>query len=69
MIMLMPYQLILAILLAIFVQGQDYKLKLQGIEPNAGPDTGETRVLVRFEEIDISIKETYPHPKVIILLI
>jgi hypothetical protein len=64
MLILMLYQLIFLATLAL-IKGQEYKLQLLGIEPNAGPDSGETRILVRFTEMDRTIKEEYPHPKVI----
>jgi hypothetical protein len=66
MFILIFYQLIFLALLAI-TKGQEYKLELLGIEPNAGPDSGETRVLVRFKDIDREIIEQYPHPKVLVL--
>jgi hypothetical protein len=36
---------------------------IQGIEPNSGPDNGQTKVLVRLKEFDKSLVEIYPHPK------
>jgi hypothetical protein len=63
MLILMSYQFIFLAILAL-IKSQEYKLQLLGIEPNAGPDSGETRVLIRFAEIDRGIKEEYPHPKV-----
>lgn len=35
-----------------------------GIEPNSGPVTGETRVLVRLKDFDTSLIDDYPHPTV-----
>jgi hypothetical protein len=39
-------------------------LEVLGIEPNAGPSYGETRVLVRFRDFNPIIIEDYPHPRV-----
>ena len=39
-------------------------LEIMGIEPNSGPVSGETRVLVRFKEFNTKLIEEYPHPKV-----
>jgi hypothetical protein len=39
-------------------------LEVLGIEPNAGPSYGETRVLVRFRNFHPSIIEDFPHPRV-----
>ena len=40
------------------------ELKLQGIEPNGGPDYGETRVIVRFSNLTQDLIKKYPYPKV-----
>ena len=40
------------------------KLKIEGINPNAGPEYGETRVTVRLSELDIKLTKKYPTPKV-----
>lgn len=40
------------------------ELKLLGIEPNAGPDYGETRVTVRFSNLTQELIKKYPYPKV-----
>jgi hypothetical protein len=39
-------------------------LEIMGIEPNSGPVSGETRVLVRFKDFNTKLIEEYPHPKV-----
>jgi len=39
-------------------------LEIMGIEPNAGPSEGETRVLVRFKNFDPSIIDEYSRPRV-----
>lgn len=39
-------------------------LEVMGIEPNAGPSDGETRVLVRFKNFDPSVIDEYPRPRV-----
>jgi hypothetical protein len=44
-------------------------LEIMGVEPNAGPSYGETKVLVRFKDFDPSIIEDYPRPRVKINLI
>lgn len=44
------------------IEPQD--LEIMGIEPNAGPIYGETRVTVRMREFDKSLIDSYPHPKV-----
>lgn len=40
------------------------ELQILGIEPNAGPDYGETRVLVRLENLTKALRLKYPSPKV-----
>lgn len=40
------------------------ELKILGIEPNAGPDYGETRVTVRLSNLSREFIEKYPYPKV-----
>jgi hypothetical protein len=39
-------------------------LEILGIEPNAGPEYGETRVLVRLKDFDKDLIDDYPRPKV-----
>lgn len=36
---------------------------IQGIEPNSGPVSGETRVIVRLKDFDKNLIESYPRPK------
>ena len=36
--------------------------RMEGIEPNSGPTTGETRVLVRLRNFDQELIPDYPHP-------
>ena len=36
--------------------------RIEGIEPNSGPTTGETRVLVRLRNFDQELIPDYPHP-------
>ena len=40
------------------------QLEIQGIEPNAGPVYGETRVTVRLNNFDSSLIDAYDRPKV-----
>ena len=37
-------------------------IRILGIEPNSGPETGETRVLVRLQNFNIDLIDDYPHP-------
>ena len=37
-------------------------IRIMGIEPNSGPETGETRVLVRLQNFNKDLIPTYPHP-------
>jgi hypothetical protein len=39
-------------------------LEILGIEPNAGPTYGETRVIVRLKDFDKNLIDNYPHPNV-----
>ena len=39
-------------------------LEVMGIEPNAGPSYGDTRVLVRFKNFDPNLIEDHPRPRV-----
>jgi len=41
------------------------ELKILGIEPNAGPEYGETRVIVRISNLTQEMINLYPYPKVI----
>jgi hypothetical protein len=49
----------------IFCEDNFPKLQMLGIEPNAGPDYGETRLLVRLENLTKDLILKYPTPKVI----
>lgn len=40
------------------------ELEIMGIEPNAGPVYGETRVTVRLRDFDTSLIDSYDRPKV-----
>ena len=40
------------------------EFKILGIEPNAGPEYGETRVIVRFSNLTQELINIYPYPKV-----
>jgi len=42
------------------------QLEIQGIEPNGGPEYGETRVVVRLKEFNTDLINEYDRPKVII---
>lgn len=41
------------------------ELKILGIEPNAGPEYGETRVIVRLSNLTQEMINLYPYPKVL----
>ena len=43
---------------------EEVMLEIDGIEPNAGPLYGETRVLVRIKNFKDKYTELYPQPKV-----
>ena len=43
---------------------EEIMLEIDGIEPNAGPISGETRVLVRIRNFKDKYVELYPQPKV-----
>ena len=49
----------------IFCEDNFPKLQMLGIEPNAGPDYGETRLLVRLVNLTKDLILKYPTPKVI----
>lgn len=40
------------------------QLEILGIEPNAGPEYGETRVTVRLNNFDKNLIDDYDRPKV-----
>ena len=60
------YKFILFIysLSSIFCDDDFPELQILGIEPNAGPDYGETRVLVRLDNLTKDLRLKYPSPKV-----
>ena len=37
-------------------------IRILGIEPNSGPESGETRVLVRLQNVNIDLEKIYKHP-------
>lgn len=41
----------------------DENLRILGIEPNSGPTSGETRVMIRLKNLDEKTIIEYPHPK------
>lgn len=58
----------LLVITAIFklVLGADLtEIEILGIEPNAGPVYGETRVTVRMKDFDKNLIDTYDRPTVI----
>lgn len=40
------------------------ELEIQGIEPNGGPEYGETRVTVRLKDFNTDLIDEYDRPKV-----
>lgn len=54
--------IIAALLLAFTFANTNHKIELLGIEPNAGPLSGNTRVLVRASEL-AGLQTRYPNPK------
>lgn len=40
------------------------ELQILGIEPNAGPDYGETKVVVRLDKLTKDLISKFPSPKV-----
>jgi hypothetical protein len=59
------YLLVLVISLLTFTKGKEPKdIQILGIEPNSGPISGETRVLVRLKDFDVDLIDDYPHPNV-----
>lgn len=57
--------LFLATFLVHLILGKEpMELEILGIEPNAGPTYGETRVLVRLKSFDRDLIDDYDKPKV-----
>ena len=55
------------LIIIIFIALLNYNLaedeiSIQGIEPNGGLSSGETRVLVRLKNFNTDLISTYPHP-------
>ena len=44
------------------LQDEFFDIEITGIEPNAGPLFGETRVLVRIKDFQKRMEELYPKP-------
>jgi hypothetical protein len=55
---------ILLSLIELFFNKEVGQLEILGIEPNAGPVYGETRVLVRLKDFDRDLIDEYDRPKV-----
>jgi hypothetical protein len=61
------YKLILLVYSSGLILSDDFPgLNILGIEPNAGPDYGETRVTVRYDYLTQDLADKYPRPKVLI---
>ena len=58
---LIPLFLVIFITLSNYSLEED-KILIQGIEPNGGLTSGETRVLVRLKNFNADLIATYPHP-------
>ena len=55
--------LFFAIFLSLSIYSKaDDEISIQGIEPNGGPISGETHVLVRLKNFNQELISTYPHP-------
>ncbi|CAI2384727.1 unnamed protein product [Moneuplotes crassus] len=54
--------IVLALVLALVVADNTHKIELLGIEPNSGPLSGNTRVLVRATDLGL-VESKYPDPK------